>query len=562
MERFINILVIESERRHHTQFKKHLTSAGNIVIFVSNAEEAVVYLQNREIGIVLCPPNWKSDRKTIQNFKVVDKTNRAYFIAYFHESEAFRAHECLQAGYVDYLLTPFVTNTLRAKIKIFKNLYLKDQRIGALLGNLFPEKVLSDLNNHGKYSPRRVENGVVLFTDFVEFSRKSKKLLPLQIVERLEYFFNRFDEICDRYQLEKIKTIGDSYMAIAGVTEDHPEPTLRTCLAALEMRHFMTKTHIFKNSNKDEQWDIRIGIHSGPLVAGILGKEKMSFDVWGDTVNLAARAEQISLPGKITVSSTVQNQACGYFNFEDRGEIEITKRGGREFMFFLNDLKTHNRLFQETNLPNGPVRELCGLESIDYDSLKKEVLNMLENNLPENLLYHAPEHTLLVENSAARLADFEGLNTEDRLILLTGCLFHDTGFTHQYSANEIYGIQHCQEILPSYGYNSDQINQICEIIASTCQKTKPKNKLEELMSDADHDYFGRVDYFSIADKLRKELAMNGTTFSDIEWIDHQLAYLENKHRYFSDAAKNIRLPSKKRRIGELKKQRTELEYKT
>ncbi|MEZ4890162.1 MAG: adenylate/guanylate cyclase domain-containing protein [Crocinitomicaceae bacterium] len=155
--------------------------------------------------------------------------------------------------------------------------------------------MLEDFNTYGKFSPKRVENGVVLFTDFVDFSQLSAKMEPIQLLRQLEKYFTTFDEIIARYRLEKIKTIGDAYMALAGVTENKANPAIRACLAALEIQQYIdSEAELCKALGKD-YWQIRIGIHMGPLVAGIIGKTKFSFDVWGDSVNIASRAERASL---------------------------------------------------------------------------------------------------------------------------------------------------------------------------------------------------------------------------------------------------------------------------
>src|SRR5690606_16637735 len=120
-------------------------------------------------------------------------------------------------GAVDYITYPFQENLIKSKIEVFKTLYFKDQRIGQLLNNIFTENVLSELSINGKFSPKRVEKGVVLFTDFVDFSMKSKEMNPLRLIQQLEKYFIKFDEIIGKYNLEKIKTIGDAYMALAGV---------------------------------------------------------------------------------------------------------------------------------------------------------------------------------------------------------------------------------------------------------------------------------------------------------------------------------------------------------
>ena len=284
----------------------------------------------------------------------------------------------------------------------------------------------------------------------------------------------------------------------------------------------------------------------------------MSFDVWGDTVNLASRAEQNSWPGQITITQNVVDEISNYFDIENRGLVEIKKRGGNVHMYFLQFIKDEHCLYGEGIQPSTALRLKCGLVPVDFNAMRNDILNRLKTSLPEGLEYHDVNHTINVEKAAHRLAKLEGLNEEDTLILRTAALYHDAGFIFQFHHNEKQGILMARKSLPRFGYSEEQIEIIAAIINSTRTDTKASNILEELMSDADHDYFGRADYHTVAKGLRNELKDQGVEFNELSWIDFQLAYLDGRHRYYSDASKNIRLPGKKRRITELKKKRITL----
>ncbi|MCT4562621.1 MAG: HD domain-containing protein [Crocinitomicaceae bacterium] len=553
MERFVHFLIVEPDTSKHSHLRKILSLSGAILLFVENLEEAKWELTRKEIGIVLLNPELRESRKQIKKLKESDKGNRAFFLAMLADENLADIHQILREGFTDYLFFSFDTNTIKAKLKVYKSLFQKDQRIGHLLTNIFPEQVLEDLNSYGKYSPRRVDKGVVVFTDFVDFSKLSKDLQPIEIVRRLEQYFSKFDEIINRYQLEKIKTIGDAYMAIAGVTESYDQPILRASLAALEIREWIKNENLILRSQKKSPWEIRIGIHAGPLVAGILGSNKMSFDVWGDTVNLAARSEEVSWPGQITITEEVAKNIKKYFDLEHRGALEIKKRGGEENMYFLLNLKDQYCLYQEGLSPSAELREMCGLPRMDFNSMRNDILSQLEGQLSSDLHYHNVEHTIGVEKAAIRLAKLEGLSQDEINILLTAVLYHDSGFLFQYEHNEPLGIKLAKTNLPKYGYSEEQIKMVCQIIDSTSRVDKVSTLLEKIMTDADHDYFGRAEYHLIANRLRSELQHHGQEFSDEEWLIFQLDYLEKTHVYFTPSAISIRLPAKKKRINELKR---------
>lgn len=171
--------------------------------------------------------------------------------------------------------------------------------------------------------------------------------------------------------------------------------------------------------------------------------------------------------------------------------------------------------------------------------------------MPYNLDYHSVDHTLKVEKAAKRLARLEGVKGDDLILLQTAVLFHDAGFIMQYENNEGFAISFAQKELPNFGYSKENIDVICEIIDKTRPDKEPETLLQKIMCDADHDYLGRVDYFIIAKLLRQEFKNIGRTFTDVEWLDFQIHYLQNKHQFYTRSALNIRQKSKKKRIEEL-----------
>lgn len=559
MERFINILIIDSDEDTVRGLKSILNGGGNNVISVPTEKEAYIILDKRDIGIILVSASEnKGGVELLRRLKQHPKGAEIYKIVITDEKgSGTKLVKGFREGAVDHIIKPFNPNLVKAKIEVFKALFFKDQRINQLLTNIFPRNVLEDLNVQGKFSPQRIEEGTVLFTDFVAFTKIAKHMLPLELLKRLETYFNKFDEIIDRYQLEKIKTIGDAYMALSGVTEKNSKPAVRACLAALEMRDYMVNEKLFAQATGKDYWEIRIGIHSGPLVAGIIGAKKISFDVWGDTVNIAARAEHHSVPNGITITDRVAGHAIPYFNLEHRGEIEI-KHGGAVDMYFLNNLKGPYSLFEEGKLPSSKLRKGCGLMTMDFEHARRTILNRLKSSLPDELTYHDIKHTLNVEKAAQQLAKLEGIKGEELVLLRTAVLFHDVGYILTNEGNEEIAIKLMRSELPNFGYTEKQIQQVASIIRATIRGTRPTSLLEMIMCDADHDYLGRADYHSVASKLRIELEEQGKTMTDIEWVNFQLNYLENEHVYYTETAQNIRKPGKSRRIAELKNQLNEL----
>jgi adenylate cyclase len=555
LERFINILIIDDNDRNRKGLKEILSGGGNNVLLAVSIVEALEIIKRQEIGILLVNIDNPSfgGIELLQTTKEISGVKNIYKIVITSDSfSGAKMVKGLNEGAVDYISTPFNPNLIKAKIEVFKSLYYKDQRINQLLSNIFPEAVLEDLSQNSKFSPKRYENGIILFTDFVDFSVKARDMKPIRLLKKLEYYFTRFDEIMSRYKLEKIKTIGDSYMALAGVTEHYPEPAVRACLAALEIRNLMQNERQIARAMNRDYWEIRVGIHRGPLVAGIIGTSKISFDVWGDSVNIAARAEQGSKPGFITITDAVAQNVSNYFDLESRGDVSIHKRGGSIPMHYLSQLKLEFTMPDDENIASSDLRVRCGLSPIDFEHMRSDILNRLRSLLPEEVVYHDLNHTLNVEKAAIRYAKLEGMDEESIRLLRTAVLYHDAGFIIRYDHNEEFGIRLAENNLPRFGYSAEQISIITAIIRCTANGENPKNLLEKLMCDADHDYLGRPDYHNVAKKLRLEMENFGKHFGEREWIEFQLNYLEKTHRYFTQTAKNIRVQSKKARITELK----------
>jgi class 3 adenylate cyclase len=200
-----------------------------------------------------------------------------------------------------------------------------------LLNGILPEQVAAELKRNGFVEPVYFTDAAVIFTDFESFSQYTKHLAPAEVIRRLDAYFTEFDRISAAHGLEKIKTIGDSYMAVAGVPELHNDPVRAACDAALEISEASQR---ISDQAGPEGWKIRIGIHSGPLVAGVIGKQKFSYDVWGATVNFASRMESSGAPGRINVSADVHAEVEPYYLWEARGPQPV-KNLGRAEMFFL-----------------------------------------------------------------------------------------------------------------------------------------------------------------------------------------------------------------------------------
>ena len=234
------------------------------------------------------------------------------------------------------LLAGLLYNRNRIKTKANQALTEKNEiieterrRSDELLLNILPEKTAQELKEHGKAQAQHYESVTVLFSDFKSFTTIAERLTPEQLVQELDECFRAFDDIVSRFGIEKIKTIGDAYMCVGGLPETSADHASRVVHAAIAMQAYMHE----RRQSHPFSFEMRIGIHSGPVVAGIVGSKKFAYDIWGDTVNLAARMEQNSEPNKINISKSTFDLVQSEFRCTPRGKIHAKNKGELEMFF-------------------------------------------------------------------------------------------------------------------------------------------------------------------------------------------------------------------------------------
>lgn len=446
-----------------------------------------------------------------------------------------------------------------AKIEHQNELLEKEKvKVEQLLLNILPEGTAEELKNKGRSKARYYRNVSVLFTDFVGFSKIAEDMKPQDLVMKLDGYFSKFDEIIEKYDLEKIKTIGDSYMCAGGVPIRNKSNAIEVTLAALEIKNYMAML----GQDDPECWKIRIGINTGEVIAGVIGLKRFAYDIWGASVNQAQRMEMHGQPGIVNVSGNTYEFIAPYFECNYRGKIQ-TKHKGMLDMYSVKGIKAELSENGEGLKPNKKFWQIVDLHlysSINYMKAERHIMRILENQLSPKLLYHSINHTIDVTKAVERLAIMEGITDEDLFLLKSAATYHDAGFIEKYENNEEIGMRLAREILPKYGYTEDQIDIIDGLIKSTEIPQSPNTHLQQVMCDADLDYLGRDDFHEIADLLRRELREHGKLDSDRMWDEIQVKFLE-AHTYFTDSAIKLRTEKKMKHIEEIKHKLETFDYK-
>ena len=203
------------------------------------------------------------------------------------------------------------------------------KRSDELLLNILPKQVADELKIQGKATTKLFENVSILFTDFKDFTPMASSISPIKLVDELNEIFGHFDDIMERFQMEKIETIGDAYFAACGVPEINEDHAFQCIEAAKEMFRYLEE----RNKKNELQWKMRAGIHSGPVVPAVVGKKKYSYDLFGDTVNTASRLETNGEVGKINISETTFELIKGKYNCIPRGKINAKGKGDLNMYF-------------------------------------------------------------------------------------------------------------------------------------------------------------------------------------------------------------------------------------
>jgi len=342
------ILIVDDNAANRDVLARRLTREGHQVMTVTNGPAALEIVAAQQFDLILLDlimPGMNGF-EVLRRLKAAEHTRDVPVIVISALDELDSVVHCIEAGAEDYLSKPFNPILLRARISVcLEKKWLRDRekqfiasleqekrRSETLLLNILPQSIVNRMRDGETIIADHVAEATILFCDLVGFTTLSQSFSAEQTIDFLNKIFSTFDLLASEFGVEKIKTIGDSYMAAAGIPERQIDHASR--IAALSLRMMQALRTIGESTGLPLQ--ARIGIHTGPVVAGVIGTHKFVYDIWGDTVNTASRMESHSLPGRIQVSATTQAMLHGNFIFEPRGSMQIKGKGMMETFFLTN----------------------------------------------------------------------------------------------------------------------------------------------------------------------------------------------------------------------------------
>ncbi len=393
-------------------------------------------------------------------------------------------------------------------------------------------------------STRRFNMVTVLYSSIRGFGMLTEQNNARSLVDDLDQFYYHFDSIADQYNIKTIKSIGDTFMCAGGIPKKNRTNPIEVVIAALEIQN-----HLLTLSTEETIWNIGLGIHTGPVQATITGKKRISYELKGDTVNIAHRIDAAIEPGKVIISAMTYEFVRPYFDCEYIGSIPV-KYTGDIALYEVTGFKVKFRLDENPLKPNSAFHVKFGM--VKFDDLEEYILNRLERELPKHLYYHNVKHTMDVTIGVEIIGTAEGVSEEEMLLLKTAGLFHDMGQIVQSKGHEEISCKYAREILPRNNYTSEQIDEICNIIMATQLPPNPQTLLQRIICDADLDYLGRTDFIPVSDTLYKELNEQNFISNINDWNKLQVSFISN-HQYFTEFARNNREVNKQNQIERLKK---------
>jgi len=425
-----------------------------------------------------------------------------------------------------------------------EDLIIEKERSENLLANVLPKNTVDEIMITGKATKIRYNFVTVLFSDIQGFTQIAEEMNPEVLIDELDRFFFHFDSVVEKYRIEKIKTIGDAYMCAGGIPEKNRTNPVEVTLAALEMQDYMSRLKEKSKAEGMKYWDIRIGIHTGSVVAGVIGQKKLSYDIWGDTVNTASRMESSSEGGRVNISGTTYEFVKDFFLCDYRGKMPVKYKGELD-MYFVNGIIPE--LAGDNGEPNSKF--MLKLQIIRIRDIEDIIVKIYDEEAPPNLYFHNTDLVKSIINQAELLAMAEQLPEEETVVLKLASIFLLSGYVYDYDQPAEASLLFMEKILPSRGFDEPTILRVRTMINNSWFDLQ-NTLADKILHDARYEYLGRVDYLQLTGKLFRERAEHGKVLDEKAWKMMQKDFLL-EHEFLTNSARLMRGVSAREQIAGL-----------
>ena len=363
------ILAISDNKEVLSMIKESFTDEAQLYLVLTSGISGEIFdmITENKPDIILLDINYGDDTKGLDilfDLREIDISMEIPIL--IMSADNLNIERAVVFGAADFLKVPFdkleLTVRVKSLLSLFKliegitgqakeleiqssnleqqknQLEVEKNKTDDLLQNILPYEIAEQLKNKGEVRAKKYRMVSIMFTDFKDFTKISSDLEPEEIIKELGVYFRKFDDITENHFIEKIKTIGDAYMCVGGLPLRNKSNPIDVVVAALEIQKFMKNYNESRRAKGMTVWELRVGIHTGKVVAGVIGSKKFAYDIWGDAVNTASRLETASDAGKVNISGVTYEYIKEYFNCTYRGKIPAKNKGDID-MYYVEGLK-------------------------------------------------------------------------------------------------------------------------------------------------------------------------------------------------------------------------------
>lgn len=422
-----------------------------------------------------------------------------------------------------------------------EDLIIEKEKTEALLANILPGNTADEIIASGKATKMKYNFVTVLFSDIQGFTKIAEEVNPELLIDELDEFFFHFDSVVEKYGIEKIKTIGDAYMCAGGIPDRSRTNPVEVVLAALEMMEYIRTIKENPDTEGMKNWNIRIGIHTGTVIAGVVGHKKLSYDIWGDTVNTASRMESSCDGGKINISGTTHEFVREFFACSFRGKMPVKYKGDVE-MYYVDGIV--EELSDIDGKPNR--RFFLKMQIIRLQDMEDMVMKLFDEEAPPDLYFHNTSLMKSISNQAEILATAESLGEAEFVSLKLAAIFLITGYIFDYNKPDEESVRLLYDLAPKYKFSHESIETAAKLVDGF-YRNKSDSLAGMILHDAGYDYLGRVDFLKLSERLYREKKGYGYLQESSYW-KKEMVQLLNDHEFLTSPARLLRSIPKKEQI--------------